>query len=128
MPCMQRFAAIKNDSVLHPSKKIGRRSLLRLVPRCLVIAAIPLASVPGAVAAEAKANRARLPVMADVSRGNAVRIHWTPALDREMTARWRSHWSREKIASDMGVSPSAVRSRATMLDLHPRPRESLIAL
>jgi hypothetical protein len=128
MPYTQSNAVIDSDSGLFPSNKLGRRSILGLLSRCLVAAVIPLASLSGAVAAQVKEPPAEEAVAQSISGEEAPRAVWTRAANRELSARWGSFQPREHIARDMGVSPAAVRGRVARLGLSSRSRGALVAL
>jgi hypothetical protein len=123
----QSLAVTDFGPIVNRPMWLERRLFLCLLPCCFVMAAVPLASLRGTVAAKSNVTPARLAAAADVLRKKSTSAGWTPAINRELAARWRSGQSREQIALKMGVSPAAVRNRATMLGLYPRSRGSLIA-
>jgi hypothetical protein len=106
---------------------VGRRGMLGLLSRCLLMLSLPIASVPDAIASRREAPAAE--VAYDVREADT-RIQrgtkWTGPMDRELITRWMAHEPRPRIARSMGVSPGAIRVRATRLHLPIRNRASLV--
>jgi hypothetical protein len=54
------------------------------------------------------------------------RIQWTDELDLAVAKRWFAWQCRFGIASDLGISPAAIRTRATRMGLPPRERKKIV--
>lgn len=101
-----------------------RRSLLRLLSRCLVVVALPITYLPNTLASPRKVTSSE--VAQERASGRRPRIQWSASMDRDLITRWMTFQSQPLIAREMGVPKRAVRVRATRLGLPARPRESIV--
>jgi hypothetical protein len=62
----------------------------------------------------------------NVQTARRQRLQWTDDLDEEVARRWFAMQCHRGIAKDLGVSPGAVRTRATRLGLPPRDRKKIV--
>ena len=61
-----------------------------------------------------------------VTKPRRQQVAWTDALDVELSDRWFACQHHTAIGRDMGISPAAIRSRATRLGLPARVREAIV--
>jgi hypothetical protein len=54
------------------------------------------------------------------------RIQWNDDLDMKVAKRWFAWQCRFGIAKDLGISPAAIRTRATRMGLPPRDRKKIV--